>query len=353
MTVARKKAKKKVTKKRVGTEKDTKKRVAKKKSKKKPGGPPEQTVEETVSKLLGLQEEHSPYFTADVKKDPSGWLREFRSFLEDTYDELPFMCSFDAEGVYGNAMDRRGIDSLSAKYIQFERRHIKPNVYDFLIESLRDTPKSSELEYLQGMCDNMYTRNTPTLKQIGWFLNDVAAVRTQVQGSSELASALALMKEALTCLVLIFNRGYIWLHEMTAAREADDLSDAESIRDQVSATDGFSKAIKDYRNRTSLKQLVAGFEIAAFFQAGIDEVLPHPLTKLSDFIRNYCMKTAADPATQAQRIHKLVREGAIDFMPQPVNAPKENQTKMYRVDRLKAIWPKLKLSVKYLPDLKA
>jgi hypothetical protein len=76
------------------------------------------------------------------------------------------------------------------------------------------------------------------------------------------------------------------------------------------------------------------------------------ITKLTDFIRDKC-EDATSISSKVNRIHEFVKNHKIDFMPKPVNKPKNNETKLYNEKELRKIWPKLKEKIKSLPNLKA
>jgi hypothetical protein len=75
------------------------------------------------------------------------------------------------------------------------------------------------------------------------------------------------------------------------------------------------------------------------------------LIKLTDFVRENCEDTPSI-SSKANRIHEFVKKGKITFMPKPVNNPEGNQTKLYREEYLRRIWPKLKVVIPSLPNLK-
>ena len=75
------------------------------------------------------------------------------------------------------------------------------------------------------------------------------------------------------------------------------------------------------------------------------------ITKLTDFIRDCCEDTTSI-SSKANRIHEFVKKRKIMFMPKPVNRPERNETKLYDEEELRQIWPKLKVAIKSLPNLK-
>jgi hypothetical protein len=76
------------------------------------------------------------------------------------------------------------------------------------------------------------------------------------------------------------------------------------------------------------------------------------IIKLTDFIRDNCEDTTSI-SSKVNRIHEFVKNRQINFMPQPINKTKGNETKLYKEKELREIWPKLKEKIKSLPNLKA
>ena len=236
-----------------------KKRVAKKK----PGGTPEQTVKEKVNELLGLQEETSSYFTADVEKDPFGWLKQFRRFLHDTAFYLDLIAGFDQEIEYEIARNIDNPDWARSGYGEFSRRHIKRSQ----VEIEASANPLTESEDLRKRCDLIYTSQASNLKHIRWFLLEVNELSGQVRDCPDLSPVLPQIREALSILGISFLEGLQWLYDTIEVRESKTLSLAESLARQLLLTSVFGESVTEHKCHRRLSELAITLGSPGFFGA--------------------------------------------------------------------------------------